>query len=60
MHLPEQYGGGGLGLYELAGVVEEASKAGVPLLTALYSPGVIGAIIPWNALAVPAKGAPLR
>jgi alkylation response protein AidB-like acyl-CoA dehydrogenase len=45
VNLPEEYGGGGLGVYELAVVVEEASKAGVPLLTALYSPGVIGAIL---------------
>ena len=45
VHLPEAYGGGGLGVYELALVVEEASMAGVPLLTALYSPGVIGTIL---------------
>jgi alkylation response protein AidB-like acyl-CoA dehydrogenase len=45
VHLPEEYGGGGLGVYELALVVEEASMAGVPLLTALYSPGVIGTIL---------------
>jgi len=45
VHLPEQHGGGGLGIYELAAVVEETSMAGVPLLLALQSPGVAGTIL---------------
>jgi alkylation response protein AidB-like acyl-CoA dehydrogenase len=45
VHLPEEFGGGGLGLYELAAVVEETAMAGVPILLALQSPGVGGMIL---------------
>ena len=44
-HLPAEHGGGGLGMLELAAVIEETSAAGCPMLAALYSPGVIGAIL---------------
>ena len=37
VHLPEAYGGGGGGLYELSAVIEEASAAGVPPLSAVFS-----------------------
>jgi alkylation response protein AidB-like acyl-CoA dehydrogenase len=45
VHLPEEYGGGGAGLTELAWVLEESAAAGVPLLTALFSSGVNGTIL---------------
>lgn len=45
VHLPEEYGGGGAGLAELAWVLEETAAAGVPLLTALFSSGVNGTIL---------------
>lgn len=44
-HLPAEHGGGGLGVLELAAAVEESSAAGCPMLAALYSPGVTGAIL---------------
>jgi alkylation response protein AidB-like acyl-CoA dehydrogenase len=45
VHLPAAYGGGGLGLRELAIVVEETAMAGVPLASLLFSPGVTGTIL---------------
>jgi alkylation response protein AidB-like acyl-CoA dehydrogenase len=45
VHLPEEYGGGGLGLRELAAVLEETSAAGCPLLRLLISPGIVGTIL---------------
>jgi alkylation response protein AidB-like acyl-CoA dehydrogenase len=45
VHLPEQYGGGGLGLQELAAVLEETAAAGCPLLRLLVSPGIVGTIL---------------
>jgi alkylation response protein AidB-like acyl-CoA dehydrogenase len=49
VHLPEAYGGGGLGLRELAIVVEETALAGVPMLAILFSPGVVGTILERSA-----------
>jgi alkylation response protein AidB-like acyl-CoA dehydrogenase len=49
IHLPREHHGGGLGLYALAAVVEETARAGCPVLAALYSPGVIGAILERHA-----------
>jgi alkylation response protein AidB-like acyl-CoA dehydrogenase len=49
VHLPEEYGGGGLGLHEMAIVVEETAIAGVPLLSMLFSPGVTGTIVDRSA-----------
>jgi alkylation response protein AidB-like acyl-CoA dehydrogenase len=49
VHLPEEYGGGGLGLRELAIVVEETAMAGCPLVAILFSPGVAGTIIQRSA-----------
>jgi alkylation response protein AidB-like acyl-CoA dehydrogenase len=43
--IAERYGGGGLGLAELAIVEEEISAAGLPLLKMLISPAVAGAIV---------------
>jgi len=49
VHLPQEYGGGGGGLRELAIVTEETSMAGVPALSILFSPGVIGTILDRSA-----------
>lgn len=49
VHLPESYGGGGLGMRELAIVVEEMAMAGVPLSSILFSPGVVGTILERSA-----------
>jgi alkylation response protein AidB-like acyl-CoA dehydrogenase len=45
VHLPEEYGGGGLGLREMAIVVQQTAIAGVPMLALLFSPGVTGTIL---------------
>jgi alkylation response protein AidB-like acyl-CoA dehydrogenase len=45
VHLPEKYGGGGLGLRELAIVVQETAVAGCPMQSMLFSPGVVGTIL---------------
>ena len=45
VHLPEKYGGGGLGLAELAMVVQETALAGCPLQAMLFSAGVTGTIL---------------
>lgn len=45
VNIPDEYGGGGLGLYELAIVEEEVSRAGCPLLPLLVSPGIAGTIL---------------
>lgn len=43
--LPEEFGGGGAGMYELAMVLEELSAAGCPLLMLVVSPAINGTII---------------
>ena len=40
MHLPEEYGGGGGGMTELAIVCEELAAQGCPLLLILVSPAI--------------------
>ncbi len=45
VNLPEQYGGGGAGLYELAIVLEELAAAGCGLLMMVVSPAICGTII---------------
>ena len=45
VHLPEEYGGGGGTMGDLAVVVEEASAQGVPLLMMVISPAICGTII---------------
>ena len=47
-HLPAEYGGGGLGILELAAAVEESSAAGCPVVATLYSPGVTASVIAWH------------
>lgn len=45
VHLPEEYGGGGAGMTELAIVIEELSAHGLPLLLTVISPAICGSII---------------
>jgi alkylation response protein AidB-like acyl-CoA dehydrogenase len=45
VNLPEEYGGGGAGLYELAVVLEELAAAGCGLLMMVVSPAICGTII---------------
>jgi alkylation response protein AidB-like acyl-CoA dehydrogenase len=45
VNLPERYGGGGAGLYELSLVLEELAAAGCGLLMMLVSPAISGTII---------------
>ena len=49
VHLPERYGGGGLGLRELAMVVQETAVAGCPMQSMLFSPGVVGTVLDRSA-----------
>src|SRR5712691_11484121 len=43
--VPEEYGGGGLGITELAMVCEELAAAGCPLTLLVVSPAISGTII---------------
>src|SRR5919198_2441216 len=45
VNLPEQYGGGGLGMGALAAVGEEISAAGCSLLLIVVSPAIVGSIV---------------
>src|SRR5919198_2870751 len=45
LNIPEEYGGGGAGLYELALVGEELNAAGCGLLMMVVSPAINGTII---------------
>jgi hypothetical protein len=45
VNLPERYGGGGAGIYELSLVLEELSAAGCGLLMMVVSPAICGTII---------------
>ncbi|AEV73856.1 acyl-CoA dehydrogenase [Mycolicibacterium rhodesiae NBB3] len=45
VNLPEEYGGGGAGMYELSLVMEEMSAAGCALLLMVVSPAINGTII---------------
>ncbi len=45
VNLPEEYGGGGAGMYELSLVMEEMAAAGSPLLMMVVSPAINGTII---------------
>ena len=45
VNLPEQYGGGGGGMYELALVLEELSAAGCSQLMMVVSPAICGTVI---------------
>ncbi|WP_149183494.1 acyl-CoA dehydrogenase family protein [Streptomyces sp. TRM49041] len=45
VNLPEEYGGGGGGIAELAIVLEELGAAGCPLLLMIVSPAICGTVI---------------
>jgi alkylation response protein AidB-like acyl-CoA dehydrogenase len=45
VHLPERYGGGGMGISELTIVCEEVAAAGCPLLLILVSPAICGSLL---------------
>ncbi|WP_446225275.1 acyl-CoA dehydrogenase family protein [Nocardia sp. IBHARD005] len=45
VNLPEEYGGGGAGIYELSLVLEELSTQGAGLLLMVVSPAICGTII---------------
>jgi alkylation response protein AidB-like acyl-CoA dehydrogenase len=45
VNLPTDYGGGGMGLSELAVVTEELAAAGCPMLLLLVSPAICGTLI---------------
>jgi alkylation response protein AidB-like acyl-CoA dehydrogenase len=45
VNLPEEYGGGGAGIYELALVLEEVSTAGAPLIMMVVSPAIVGTVL---------------
>lgn len=45
VNIPEEYGGGGAGIYELAIVLEEMSSLGAPLLMMVVSPAICGTVI---------------
>ncbi|MFT4201009.1 acyl-CoA dehydrogenase family protein [Gordonia sp. (in: high G+C Gram-positive bacteria)] len=45
VNLPEEYGGGGAGMYELSIVMEELAAGGVGLLMLVVSPAICGNII---------------
>lgn len=45
VNVPEEYDGGGLGMYELGAVGEETAYAGCPLLLMVVSPAIVGSIL---------------
>lgn len=45
IHLPEEYGGGGLGIYEMSIVLEETARAGCPIAGLVFSAGIGAPII---------------
>lgn len=45
VNLPEEYGGGGLGLWALAAVAEELAAAGCPLMLLVVSPAIVGNVL---------------
>ena len=49
VNIPEEYGGGGLGMSALAAVGEECAAAGCPLLLIVVSPAIVGSILARHA-----------
>ncbi|HZS15341.1 MAG TPA: acyl-CoA dehydrogenase family protein [Candidatus Dormibacteraeota bacterium] len=45
VNIPEEYGGGGLGMLELAAVGEEITASGCSLLLIVVSPAIVGTIL---------------
>ena len=49
VHLPEEYGGGGGGLADLAVVIEEMATQGCPMFMIVISPAICGSILTAHA-----------
>jgi alkylation response protein AidB-like acyl-CoA dehydrogenase len=49
VNLPEEYGGGGMGLSALNVVAEEAAAAGCPQIMLMISPGIVGSLLARHA-----------
>lgn len=49
VNLPEEYGGGGMGLTALNIVAEEAAAAGCPQIMLMISPGIVGSLLARHA-----------
>jgi alkylation response protein AidB-like acyl-CoA dehydrogenase len=45
VNLPEEYGGGGMGLSAISVVAEEAAAAGCPQIMLMISPGIVGSLL---------------
>lgn len=45
VNLPEEFGGGGAGIYELSLVLEEISAEGLPLIMMVVSPAIAGSVL---------------
>ena len=45
VNLPEEYGGGGMGLTAISVVAEEAAAAGCPQIMLMISPGIVGSLL---------------
>src|SRR3977135_3870124 len=45
VNIPEAYGGGGMGIYELSIICEELAAQGCPLLLLIVSPAICGSIL---------------
>jgi alkylation response protein AidB-like acyl-CoA dehydrogenase len=49
VHLPEEYGGGGSGLVDLALVIEETASQGCPMFMLVISPAIAGSLLSAHA-----------
>jgi len=49
VNLPEEYGGGGMGLTAMSVVAEEAAAAGCPEIMLMISPGIVGSLLARHA-----------
>ncbi|MGZ5380157.1 MAG: acyl-CoA dehydrogenase family protein, partial [Mycobacterium sp.] len=49
VNLPEEYGGGGMGLSAMSVVAEEAAATGCPQIMLMISPGIVGSLLARHA-----------
>jgi len=49
VNLPEEFGGGGMGLTAMSVVAEEAAAAGCPEIMLMISPGIVGSLLARHA-----------
>jgi alkylation response protein AidB-like acyl-CoA dehydrogenase len=49
VNLPDEYGGGGMGLSAMSIVAEEAAAAGCPQIMLMISPGIVGSLLTRHA-----------